>query len=138
MVRKKDRKFCAGPRHELPPRVPRDDRHGRGFLTPLLPPSARPCLLVLHLWPGPTPALWASTSNSLMSYMSQPTGWPGRRSLPAILHTVQPRLIFTTEAKRVQRLKVEICVCVWRGLAAPTTYIFRAHPSQLPFPPVGC
>ncbi len=115
------------------PVVPQDDRHGRGRLaSPVL------VLLVLHLWLGPMPVLWASTSNSLMSYMLQPTGWSGHSSLPAILHTVQPRLIFKTEAKRVKGLKCEYVCVEGRGLCCQTTHIFRAHPSQLPFPPVGC
>lgn len=82
------------------------------------PAAAVLVLLVLHLWRGLMPALWASTSNSLTSYMSQPTGWSGHSSLPAILRTVQPRLIFNTEAKRVNGLECEylcVCVCVCGG-----------------------
>lgn len=98
-------------------------------------------LLVLYLWLGPMPVLWASTSNSLMSYMLQPTGWSGHSSSPAILRTVQPRLIFNTAAKRVRGLKCEnayVCVEKREGPCCQITHIFRVHPSQLPFPPVGC
>lgn len=85
-------------------------------------------LLVLHLWLGPMPVLWASTSNSLISYMSQPTGWSGHSSLPAILHTVQPRLIFNTEAKHEEGLKCEnVRVCVWReGFMMPNNSHFSS------------
>lgn len=117
-----------GSQHKLP-LVPWDDWHGRGCLAfPVL------VLLVLHLWLGPMPVLWASTSNSLISYMSQPTGWSGHSSLPAILHTVQPRLIFNTEAKHVKGLKCEnVHVCVWRGGvhdAKQLTFFKRIHRSS--------
>lgn len=127
-------KLCVALETNLP-LSPGDDRRGRGCLA-----SPVFVLLLLHLWLGPMPVLWASTSNNLMSYMLQPTGWSGHSSLPAILHTVQPKLIFNTEAKHVKGLKCEnVCVCVARrGLCCRTTHIFRAHPSQLPFLPVGC
>lgn len=127
-------KLCVALETNLP-LSPGDDRRGRGCLA-----SPVFVLLLLHLWLGPMPVLWASTSNNLMSYMLQPTGWSGHSSLPAILHTVQPKLIFNTEAKHVKGLKCEnVYVCVARrGLCCRTTHIFRAHPSQLPFLPVGC
>lgn len=123
-ARKHNRKTpqtLRGSRHKLPV-VPQDDRHGRGRLaSPVL------VLLVLHLWLGPMPVLWASTSNSLMSYMLQPTGWSGHSSLPAILHTVQPRLIFNTEAKRVKGLKCEyVYVCGEEGFVLPNNSHFSS------------
>lgn len=112
----------------LPP-SPGDDRRGRGCLA-----SPVFVLLLLHLWLGPMPVLWASTSNNLMSYMLQPTGWSGHSSLPAILHTVQPKLIFNTEAKHVKGLKCEnVYVCVWRGevfVAEQLTFFERIHRSS--------
>lgn len=111
-------KTLSGPRHKLPAVLPPPWMIDALEDAQLPPPAAVLVLLVLHLWRGLMPALWASTSNSLTSYMSQPTGWSGHSSLPAILRTVQPRLIFNTEAKRVNGLECEylcVCVCVCGG-----------------------
>lgn len=105
---------------------------------PLSPPSPSPSLFLVC-----SPSLARPPACALGSHIKQPNVLyvaanrldRPQLPLPAILHTVQPKLIFNTEEKRAKGLKCENVYVEWKG---ESTHISRAHPSLLPFLPVGC